>query len=130
MFNKNKLDLLPFFKKIMEMSLRKRLFIPLCMLALFVAYQASITLFAHVHYVNGVMLVHSHPSSDNQHTHTEGQILTLAQISSFDGIEPLCSCIENVCPKVLYTLDSHGKSAFISVRYAYALFLRAPPYCS
>lgn len=112
------------------MLMRKRIFIPLCMLALFVAYQASITLFAHVHYVNGVMLVHSHPSSDNQHTHTEGQIFTLAQMSSFVGVEPSCPCIGYVCPKVLYTLGGCEKSAFISTLHGCVVGLRAPPSCS
>ena len=39
----------------------KRTICALCLLALFVAYQASITAFTHVHYVNGVLITHSHP---------------------------------------------------------------------
>ena len=63
------------------------IFIPLMLLTLFLAYQASITMFAHVHYVNGVMIVHSHPSTDSEHTHTQSQILTLAQVSEWAGTE-------------------------------------------
>ena len=37
----------------------KRTICALCLLALFVAYQASITAFTHVHYVNGVLITHS-----------------------------------------------------------------------
>ena len=62
------------------MSKNRYIFIPLLRLTLFVAYQASITMFAHVHYINGVTIVHSHPSADNDHTHTDGQLLTLAHV--------------------------------------------------
>lgn len=47
----------------------KRTICALCLLALFVAYQASITAFTHVHYVNGVLITHSHPFH-NQHSHS------------------------------------------------------------
>lgn len=44
----------------------KRTICALCLLALFVAYQASITAFTHVHYVNGVLITHSHPFHNQQ----------------------------------------------------------------
>ena len=46
------------------MSKRRYIVAPLLLLALFLTYQVSITLFTHVHIVNGVMIVHSHPSSE------------------------------------------------------------------
>ena len=54
------------------MSKRRYIVAPLLLLALFLTYQVSITLFTHVHIVNGVMIVHSHPSSEKHHTHTTG----------------------------------------------------------
>ena len=94
MINKNKLLLHPFLKKMLK---NRYILIPLLLLTLFVTYQASITLFAHIHYVNGVMIVHSHPSSDSEHTHTESQILTLAQVSEWAGTEPVFVTLDQVC---------------------------------
>lgn len=54
---------------------------------LFASYQACCTLFSHTHTVNGVTLVHSHPYSNAEHTHTNGQMLTLSQITQFVSIE-------------------------------------------
>ena len=48
----------------------------------YVTYQVSITLFTHVHIVNGVMIVHSHPSSEKHHTHTTGQVILIAHLST------------------------------------------------
>ena len=69
------------------MSKNRYIFIPLLLLTLFVAYQASITMFAHVHYINGVSIVHSHPSADNDNTNTDGQLLTLSHVSEWTGVE-------------------------------------------
>ena len=61
----------------MQHKLKKYIHLPgLFLLSLFMTYQACIIMFAHVHIVNGVMLVHSHPFSQ-QHNHSEGQTLVL-----------------------------------------------------
>lgn len=119
---------MPFFKRIWMLR-RKLLFIPALLMTLFIAYQVSIIMFSHVHFVNGVMLVHSHPSSDNEHTHTEDQILTLAQVSSFVGTAPDCLVIEVSQFPVLYTLKGRGTSGFVSDAYRHCICLRAPPCC-
>lgn len=112
-----------------KMKKRRQLFIPLFLLTLFLAYQVGITMFAHVHYVNGVMLVHSHPSTDN-HNHTEGQILTLAHVAHFIGAEPLwVDTIELFLP-VVYTLKWCQESSFYQSLHAYCISLRAPPFFS
>lgn len=59
------------------------------LLALFVSYQCCIHFFGHAHIVNGAMIVHSHPFSTQTHTHTDGQIVTLANLMEFSGTEPL-----------------------------------------
>lgn len=64
------------------MSKRRYIVAPLLLLALFLTYQVSITLFTHVHIVNGVMIVHSHPSSEKHHTHTTGQVISIAHLST------------------------------------------------
>lgn len=110
------------------MQRRKYIFIPLFLLALFVGYQLSITAFSHVHYVNGVMIIHSHPSNDNQHTHTEGQILTLAKVSHWTGTEPVSLTIEAVNLSVFSMLECKRIFPFLQDKYAHCISLRAPPF--
>ena len=106
------------------------IFIPLFLLTLFVSYQMSITMFSHIHYVNGVMIVHSHPSSDSEHTHTESQILTLAQVSEWAGTEPVFVTLSEVSLSVFDTLDCERKSKILFDLYTQCVSLRAPPfYC-
>lgn len=97
------------------------------MLTLFVAFQVGITMFSHVHYINGVMIVHSHPSSDN-HIHTEGQILTLAHVSHFTGTEPVVAELAELFLPVLYTLECKRILVFCKSLYIQCIHLRAPPF--
>ena len=108
---------------------KEYIFIPLFLLTLFVTYQVSITMFAHVHYVNGVMIVHSHPSADNEHTHSETQILTLAKISEWMGTEPVFVSVDEVELSVFDTLECERKARTLSDLYAACISLRAPPFC-
>lgn len=108
------------------MQRSRHLHLPLFLMTLFLAYQVSITMFSHVHYINGVMLVHSHPSTDN-HTHTEGQLLTLSTVSSFVGVEPIMMEIGDLCLPLLYTLDGNRNIRFVSAMDAQCISLRAPP---
>ena len=96
-----------------KMLEKKKLFIPLFLLTLFVSYQVSITMFAHVHYINGVMIAHSHPSTDNQHTHSEGQILTLAQVSEWATVEPDFVTLNEVNLSVFYTLECNRMACYL-----------------
>ena len=78
---------------------------PLLLLALFLTYQVSITLFTHVHIVNGVMIVHSHPSSEKHHTHTTGQVILIAHLSTIQTLEPGGQTEMTVFRPVLYVLE-------------------------
>ena len=111
------------------MAKKRLIFIPLFLLTLFVAYQASITMFSHIHYVNGVMIVHSHPSADDEHTHTASQILTLAQVSEWTGTEPVFVTLAEVSLSVFDTLECERKSRTLTDLYAHFISLRAPPFC-
>lgn len=60
-------------------------------------------MFTHVHYVNGVMIVHSHPSH-GKHTHTKTEIVVIDRLSSFHSLEadiPV-NVIDPVCPLLFY----------------------------
>lgn len=109
------------------MQRSRHLHLPLFLLTLFLAYQVSITMFSHVHYINGVMLVHSHPSTDN-HTHTEGQLLTLSTVSSFVGIEPIMMEIGDLYLPLICTLVGNRNIRFVSALEAQCISLRAPPF--
>lgn len=108
---------------------RRYILIPLMLLTLFVAYQASITMFAHIHYINGVMIVHSHPSADDQHSHTETQIVTMAQVSNFLGMEPTFVTIEEISLSLFKTLEYKRECRFLFDAYLSDVSLRAPPVC-
>lgn len=45
-------------------------------------------MFTHVHYVNGVLVVHSHPFS-NEHTHSQTELVVIDRLSDYHTIEPL-----------------------------------------
>lgn len=109
------------------MQKSRYIFIPLMLLTLFLAYQASITMFAHVHYVNGVMIVHSHPAADSEHTHTQSQILTLAQVSEWAGTEPVFVTLGEVSLSVFDTLECERVSRTLSDIHSHCISLRAPP---
>lgn len=99
---------------------------PLLLLVLFLAYQAGVMMFSHTHYINGVMIVHSHPSKDT-HTHTEGQIISIAQVASFITTEPSLTILENVSLPILRHLYiSRLCSLFDAGRFLH-IRLRAPP---
>ena len=87
------------------MSKRRYIVAPLLLLALFLTYQVSITLFTHVHIVNGVMIVHSHPSSEKHHTHTTGQVILIAHLSTIQTLEPGGQTEMTVFRPVLYVLE-------------------------
>ena len=109
------------------MQKRTRIITSLLLLTLFVAYQVNITMFAHVHYVNGVMLVHSHPSADSQHTHTESQILTLAHVSHWSGLEAMSATVSEVVFSVSPIRSCARPDPPVHDYQTQVITLRAPP---
>ncbi len=108
---------------------RQYLLLPLCLLALYLTYQAGIMAFAHFHVVNGVMLVHSHPSSDHQHTHTTEQAIIIAQQSHVQTLEAeLPSHVEAYLP-VVRVLEFQIPVFHLKAPHTHCVQLRAPPAC-
>ena len=64
------------------MKQKKKIIGALSLLVLFIMYQASITAFTHVHYVNGVMITHSHPFHGT-HSHSQTSLLVIGHLSVF-----------------------------------------------
>lgn len=97
-----------------------------CLAALFASYYATTALFAHVHVVNGVMLVHSHPFTKS-HSHNDGQALALHFLSSFHSLEAGYTDIEIPNLYVLCSLVEMLDVSLVVSSCTTGIFLRAPP---
>lgn len=112
------------------MIIRSRTLTKICaamLLTVFMAYYAIISAYAHVHVVNGVMVVHSHPFSD-QHNHTSGQTLVLHHLTHFYSLEanpPLELEAPNV--RIINTGRNACAVARVMPKHAAGIYLRAPP---
>lgn len=96
---------------------------------LFVTYMAGITFFAHVHVVNGVTIVHSHPfKKAAEHGHTTIELLTIHFLSNWTadgdvGILSLSLFIPFLLCLLLRVLPCVRRHA----PYHGVIGLRAPP---
>lgn len=102
----------------------KRTICALCLLALFVAYQASITAFTHVHYVNGVLITHSHPFH-NQHSHSTDSLIVIGLLSHFSSDTPDCCELQHPMRSLLQVMESETDTPVIKGK-ADALSSRSP----
>ena len=109
----------------------KKTCILLC-IALYLSYYAGISMFSHVHIINGATIFHSHIHTDSHHDskhggHTEQNITLIAQISHFEYIDFSCDCI------IKATQFSLNESKFVETAFCAASVhlenpqLRAPP---
>ncbi len=100
------------------------------LLTVFMAYYAIISVYAHVHVVNGVMVVHSHPFKD-KHSHPTGQTLVLHHLTHFNSLEagPAAE-IEAPDVKFIHTSYSEYTVAHATPDYNSGIYLRAPPVSS
>lgn len=83
-------------------------------------------MFTHVHYVNGVMVAHSHPYKD-AHSHTKSHLLVIAQIASFCSLE--ADAHYSITPErpVLYTVEMPESISIRMGEHFRIPSLRAPP---
>ena len=87
---------------------------------------SGITMFTHVHYVNGVMIAHSHPSH-GKHTHTKTEIVVIDRLSSFHSLEADAPIhIEAIRP-LLYCLQQQTDIPVMPETHMRVVSLRAPP---
>lgn len=103
----------------------KRTICALCLLALFVAYQASITAFTHVHYVNGVLITHSHPFH-NQHSHSTDSLIVIGLLSHFSSDTPDCCELQHPMRSLLQVMESETDTPVIKGKACRMPSLRAP----
>jgi len=109
-----------FIKKVITCSL----------LILFLGYESSTTLFQHKHIIDGLLVTHSHPYSDNsktgEHTHTPYEFITIVALSVMVISAVLFDFIVRLFPiRLLKRADSENRYPFI--HYFPTLSLRGPP---
>ena len=91
------------------------------------AYQASITAFTHVHYVNGVLITHSHPFH-NQHSHSTDSLIVIGLLSHFSSDTPDCCELQHPMRSLLQVMESETDTPVIKGKACRMPSLRAPPY--
>lgn len=104
----------------------KRTICALCLLALFVTYQASVTAFTHVHYVNGVLITHSHPFH-NQHSHSATSLIVIGLLSHFSSDKPDCCEMLHPMRALLRVLENATDTPVVKGKTCRVISLRAPP---
>lgn len=110
-----------------SVRLKEKILLSFFLLTLFVSYQVSITVFTHIHYVNGVMVAHSHPSKDKHHTHTSSQIIVIGQLGHFQTPKAETAYIQTIEQPLLYTLIYTYQIPSVEGIHLKNLTLRAPP---
>lgn len=110
----------------MHLKRLKRITIALGLLLMFIAYEFSLTMFTHVHVVNGFLVVHSHPSSEG-HTHGAKQLITIACLHTFDSEEATTFTFSKPVDSVLCTLEREPDTVAELIAPPYSYPLRAPP---
>lgn len=95
-------------------------------LVLFIIYQTSVTAFAHVHYINGVSIIHSHPFNGS-HSHSKASLAVVGQLSTF--FYPEVNGYENHHPMraLLAVLEAEPTTPTAKGEIVRVLSLRAPP---
>ncbi|MCD8182156.1 MAG: hypothetical protein LUE99_02670 [Bacteroides sp.] len=98
----------------------------LALLVLFVGYEASVTAFTHVHYVNGVLVAHSHPFH-GKHTHTKSELIVIGCLATFHS--PEIDVHEDLHPMrvLLRVMETPAVTPALKGESVRGLSLRAPP---
>jgi len=87
----------------------------------------GVTAFTHVHYVNGVMIVHSHPCKDSHHKHTKSQLVVINHLASFHTYEPATSFRLFINRCLLASIDCAVSVSPVKDIHLKNNALRAPP---
>ncbi|MBR4886953.1 MAG: hypothetical protein IKU16_06710 [Muribaculaceae bacterium] len=109
------------------MSKRVHHIICILMLAVFVSYWSGITMFGHIHEVDGASIVHSHPGA-NTHDHSASSFFTINAISHFISDDASLGITE--LAKVdcsISEIHTHYLNNFIAEPHRGFISLRAPP---
>lgn len=98
----------------------------LALLMLFIAYQACITAFTHVHYVNGVLITHSHPFN-SKHSHSKTELVVIDRLAQFQSLEVGESSAVHPYFVLLEVISEEASLMAPQLPDRQSLYLRAPP---
>lgn len=108
------------------MKQKKKIIGALSLLVLFIMYQASITAFTHAHYVNGVLITHSHPFHGS-HSHTKTSLVVIGHLSTFSSPDvDVFECLHPMRP-LLAVLTAVPATPTVKGKGMQGISLRAPP---
>lgn len=110
----------------MSLSLKKSIG-ALSLLLLFVTYQTCIIAFTHVHYINGVLITHSHPFQD-EHTHSKNELVVIGYLSSFQAPDFNANASLEPVRMLLEVLAIGQVTPFVKGEISEHISLRAPPF--
>lgn len=108
------------------MAEKRHRIIALLLALLFVGYYASNTMFEHVHYVDNVMVVHSHPFGGSGHSHTSAGMQAISLLNSAIILGSPETVTTSPAMLLIAIVGFVAAAAAIS-RHLLSLSLRAPP---
>lgn len=112
------------------MKLNRRTFPALLLLTLFLTYEVGVTMFTHIHYVSGIMVVHSHPFAHKSHSHTTKAFAFITHLGTFhSGEVKITECDLSVERPYLWTLTPEESTQLVFSYDIENVNLRAPPVC-
>ena len=82
--------------------------------------------FTHVHYVNGVMIAHSHPYKGT-HSHTASNIIVIAHFAAFHSLEVDVHYDFTPERPILFTVEIPESIPVTAGTHLQVISLRAPP---
>lgn len=83
--------------------------------------------FTHVHYVNGVLITHSHPFH-NQHSHSTDSLIVIGLLSHFSSDTPDCCELQHPMRPLLQVVESAPATPVVNGKPYRVVSLRAPPF--
>jgi hypothetical protein len=105
---------------------KRKAFGTILLLALFVSSQAFFWSYRHIHFVNGVAIVHSHPFQGN-HDHTESEALSLYFITNPLTLEPTVYELPGPVVKEVAISVREPLAEHLAMKLVLPLSLRGPP---
>lgn len=108
---------------------RRKSLVAIFFLVLLMSYKVGVTMFVHTHNVDGSMVAHSHPFTNSNHTHSSSQALSIALLSSFNGVVHTVLNDYNCLNVEITELSIIETISFVDNQSTTTLSLRAPPYC-
>ncbi|MBQ8224499.1 MAG: hypothetical protein IJZ86_03985 [Bacteroides sp.] len=97
-----------------------------CLLVLFLGYLFGVTAFTHVHYQNGVLIVHSHPFQQS-HTHSDAAFTTIGLPVVMPSVKADAGEVLHLWRTLLYVMSVKKTVSIPQGEVLQGLSLRAPP---